>query len=117
MFEIEFRGKNTINGNWVYGYYFVDKGFHKIHSGHTIYPVYPKTVGQYLNLKDSEGTKIYHGDKLDFEELEWGGEFQPETILSEYVIGEWELAGSKNDIRSWRKVVGNIYEDENSKSV
>jgi len=117
MFEIEFRGKSTINGNWVYGHYFIDEGVNKIHSGHTIYPVHPKTVGQYLNLRDKEGNKIYHGDKLDFDEREWGGEFKPETILSEYIIGDWDLCGSKSDLREWRKVIGNIYEHENSKSV
>lgn len=64
MREILFRGKNTINGNWVYGYYFVDEGIHKIHSGHTVYPVHPKTVGQFTGELDTIGNKIFEDDTV-----------------------------------------------------
>lgn len=136
MEEIEFRGKRLDNGEWIYGDLCKGMGgglciMPKTFFGTVIFTddeetewnqeedglalggwfsVDPKTVGQYLNLKDSQGNKVWHGDLLDFEEREWGGKFTPEPIYMEDILGDWRLAGSLSDLKEYRTVVGNVYE-------
>ena len=79
MREVLFRGKK-LNGEWTYGYYvqadysWHDYGKHKewiVCSAHSNggwfalqekHAVIFKTVGQYIGLKDENGTKIFEGD-------------------------------------------------------
>lgn len=112
--ERKFRAKRIDNGEWVYGdfmrrpsgafiTYICEAGFFQ-------HFVDEKTVGQLTPLTDRLGNQIYEGDLLDFDETEWGGKFTPEVVTMEKLIGGWGLAGSKEDLKSWRAVIGNIYQ-------
>ncbi len=72
-----FRGKRADNGKWVEGYFIqtliggkevsviVPKGaFDGMRISDKIYQVDPETVGQYIDLEDKNGVKIFEGDIL-----------------------------------------------------
>lgn len=73
MRDILFRGKRFDNGEWVEGYY-CPTPFSRFPCKPAIYPadiinsnwqgieVIPETIGQYTDLNDKKGQKIFKGD-------------------------------------------------------
>ena len=130
MREIKFRAK-TIEGIWVYGYYFYSELEDKHYiAGESKYydfqmmEVKKETVGQYTGIKDKNGKEIYEGDiatqhKLRAEHL---GEKNFEIIYYQDECG-FEIATLSEDRKERYltplhktieiEVIGNIYENAN----
>ncbi len=113
--EIKFKAKRKDNNEWVYGNYF--HNFRKGESHNIVefdsnewHEVHEETLCISLPLNDITGAQVYTNDLLDFDEKEWRGEFEPEVVLWEDIVGCWNLAGSLSDVSNWRKVVGNNYD-------
>ena len=74
--EIKFRAKSDIGGWWIYsnGYYYdrfnywftiPDKSNEAIAwANHHI--IDPKTLGEYINLKDKDNKEIFEGDRVSY---------------------------------------------------
>lgn len=131
MREILFRGKRIDNKEWVYGSFvnhtssesmIIDEPY-QTNSNElfaiVFWPVDPKTVGQYVDLVDEHGVKLFEGDIIKTKDdmdpiyvIKWGGGWNyPAFDTSPYIDcdcnGLSYLVNSGCDF----EIIGNIYDN------
>lgn len=130
MREILFRGK-TILGKWIEGDLLQYLGCGKVHivqhyRGAGGQDVIPETVGQYTGLTDKNGTKIFEGDIVTYEDAIADYEGYHDNVFlncGEVELSAWDgicftnrqtvdmddLYGSETMLAC--EVIGNIYDN------
>lgn len=124
--KIEFRGKRLRSSEWVHGFYYEERGFSYITvvtdkpgeiPVHLNVPVRPKTVGQYIELKDVNDKKIFEGDivKHTYGEYSFIGVITKDRYVF-YIKGNtdnFDLEDVSNTVDGTTslQVIGNIHDN------
>lgn len=119
MREYLFRGKMIANGNWSEGNLLVTKRGCCITPDATVLGSYgvvdPETVGQYTNMLDENGTKIFEGDICNFcntdgeltnYEVLWFGRKWVVREANSNAVDDLDLFFCERSV-----VIGNIYDN------
>lgn len=121
--EILFRGWNEKNKKWLYGYYFVYRGFHFISPDEKVNPldtyedyvVDADTVGQYTGMKDAKGVKIFDGDIIKSRNFRYAiqyNEFETRFMAVFEERQDFQYRINQQWINEFKTVViGNIHEN------
>lgn len=130
MRDILFRGKQTNDGEWTYGFYVhvpygrFGKDEHLIQTISAngrfglLHDVIPETVGQYTGLTDINGEKIFEGDRVKNLPVVHDEEAQikSEIFNVEFRKGCWIINSDSWDFLETNakglEVIGNIYDKE-----
>lgn len=66
---------------------------------------------QFTGRQDQDGTDVYHGDILDFDEKVWEAPNFKSVVTWDNESSSWDFGGgTAGDVGKHRKVIGNIYE-------
>ena len=102
----KFRFKIKIDGKLKVFYFSLDEiiegALNKIEYKNS-FNIIEKSI--YLGFSDKNEKEVFDGDKLDFDQSEWGGKFEPEKITFAGIAGDWCYCGSFSDVTEWRKIV------------
>jgi uncharacterized phage protein (TIGR01671 family) len=116
MRDIEFRGKRKDNGDWIYGFVKISPNTGRVFisvcekdkrgDNWLVYEVIPETVGQYINLKDGKGNKIFEDDILAVMNYMGVSKHLVEDIFETAIWYDWEIVRNNASL----EIIGNVHD-------